>query len=502
MNKVVPLTIGHDPPTVLIKDHGKFIPMSDSEWKKSIHHYSYLNDKGKEKCRKEKLKDADIVCKARASPFQPNAPKKCMIRRTERGPVRTHPGQQDYSAGVRALLSLGELFPDLAPGHAMVATILCGMRGNALREAEPDFLPAMAISCPDRFTPLFAKIAYFIIPRKKWKGKHCMVKRNPVLDLKAHSADICNFSCVKVKRGKTRSVPLPFPYVDTVALVLGAKESGQWSRMVPYLQNAAVILLNCKLSGEWGVKKVPSYDITAYDPQLTNAITDNADYMAALLRWWWKAEDPSDWAESIIRAAEDSLGRQDGRYVSVVFDPADLRRAIYHQVMLSFLDDVECQGWLTPEEAETHRQAVADVFDPAPPTPTAPRRAEDPEVFLSIMRTLVAEYSDHIAGIGEPYHANKRQFAAAWRDISQTRHLVVLESVWKAAYTKAVRADKSIDASFLERDNWSLELQKELSHEGVIKSASSGYRYRYDLWENHTREKTYVLAIPAKLLDP
>lgn len=502
MDKIIVLKVDDASPIVMMKKNGLFTPMNDQEWKRRIHHYSYLHDAAKVKMQRKKLKKMNIVCKAKATSSLPNAPGQCILRQTGFGTQRDLPKQEDLRRGTQAILSLAELFPDPAVGYTMAATILCGMRARALREAEPDFHPVMAISCPDRLTPLFSKIALSIVPRKKWKGKNCMVKRNPVLDLEAYSTNICNFSCVKVKRGKARSVPLPFPYVDTVALVIGTRASGQWNQMVPHLQDAAVILLNCKLPGGWGVKKVPSYAIAQYDPELAKAIEDSAPYMAALLRWWWMAEDPSDWAGSVIQAARNVLGKPDGRYATVEFDPWYLRQAVYHRVILSFFDDAERHGWLTPEEAEFHRQAVADVFDPAPPTPTAPRRAEDPEVFLSTMRKLVAEYPDHIAGVDEAYHANKKQFAAAWRDIGQVRHLVVLESVWKAAYTKAIRADKSIDASFLERKDWALELQKVLSNKGVIKAASAGYRYRYDLLANGTRDQTYVLAIPAKLLDP
>ena len=74
------------------------------------------------------------------------------------------------------------------------------------------------------------------------------------------------------------------------------------------------------------------------------------------------------------------------------------------------------------------------------------------------------------------------------------------EKVWMTWYAKAVKADSTIDASFLQNDRWAAELQKLLGQAGVIKLPASGYRYRYDLLGNGTRDSTYVVAIPARLL--
>ena len=74
------------------------------------------------------------------------------------------------------------------------------------------------------------------------------------------------------------------------------------------------------------------------------------------------------------------------------------------------------------------------------------------------------------------------------------------ESVWAAWYAKAVKADNTIDAAFLQKPRWELELQKVLGTAGVIKVPAAGYRYRYDLLANGTRDTTYVVATPARLL--
>lgn len=74
------------------------------------------------------------------------------------------------------------------------------------------------------------------------------------------------------------------------------------------------------------------------------------------------------------------------------------------------------------------------------------------------------------------------------------------EKVWMTWYAKAVKTDNTIDAAFLQKPRWELELQKVLGTAGVIKAPAAGYRYRYDLLANGTRDSTYVVAIPARLL--
>lgn len=74
------------------------------------------------------------------------------------------------------------------------------------------------------------------------------------------------------------------------------------------------------------------------------------------------------------------------------------------------------------------------------------------------------------------------------------------EKMWMTWYAKAVKADSTIDAAFLQKPKWELELQKALGTAGVIKVPATGYRYRYDLLANGTRDSTYVVATSTKLL--
>lgn len=114
---------------------------------------------------------------------------------------------------------------------------------------------------------------------------------------------------------------------------------------------------------------------------------------------------------------------------------------------------------------------------------------------------MLIDHPDQIVPLGKPYARPQRgKVAATWRQIGGEEYLVMEEKVWMTWYAKAVKADSTIDASFLQNDRWAAELQKLLGQAGVIKLPASGYRYRYDLLGNGTRDSTYVVAIPARLL--
>ena len=173
-----------------------------------------------------------------------------------------------------------------------------------------------------------------------------------------------------------------------------------------------------------------------------------------------------------------------------------------YQVLLDFVALVSDRQWLPPDVADSYRQRLRDIFDPAPlPPPTAPRRAEDADMYLEKLSGLVANHPDLIVSPEQPYVRPQRgKVAAAWRQIGREEYLVMEESVWAAWYAKAVKADRTIGAALLQKPRWELELQKLLGQAGVIKIPASGYRYRYDLLANGTRDTTYVVATPARLL--
>ena len=121
-------------------------------------------------------------------------------------------------------------------------------------------------------------------------------------------------------------------------------------------------------------------------------------------------------------------------------------------------------------------------------------------MFLEKLKLLI-DHPDQIVPPGNPYARPQRgKVAAAWRQIGGEEYLIMEEKIWMTWYAKAVKTDSAIDATFLQNDRWAAELQKLLGQAGVIKIPASGYRYRYDLLGNGTRDITYVVATPARLL--
>ncbi|MPN28799.1 hypothetical protein SDC9_176244 [bioreactor metagenome] len=226
----------------------------------------------------------------------------------------------------------------------------------------------------------------------------------------------------------------------------------------------------------------------------------NRAYVSAVLAWWWsEIENEPSWAINILRQARASFGKPDSRYVSVTIDPKKLQRAVLHKVMCSFLYGLEFRKILTSEQLAPYRAIVQGVFAPAPPEKTPERRAEDPAVFLELMKTFTAQHLEKIIGPNSAFVKADKPLAA-WRRISGEDYLIFAEKSWAKEYAKVARAAKVIECSLFKRENWLVDIQRDLGKSGVIKVAANGYRYRYDLYGDGTRDTTYVVAIPSKLL--
>ena len=117
---------------------------------------------------------------------------------------------------------------------------------------------------------------------------------------------------------------------------------------------------------------------------------------------------------------------------------------------------------------------------------------------VEIMKELATKA--RIAGLDQRFTPADKHLGA-WREISGVCHLVLLERDWKKAYAKAARAREELDVSILRQEGWERKLQKSLAEAGYIKAPNAGYRYRYDLLENGTRDTTYVVAVPKTLLE-
>lgn len=454
-----------------------------------------LNERAREKVRNEYLGKCTTIEKASVPRYLVNT------RRSLPGKDghRRAAAFEDFRAGALALLPVCGLFRSAEAGCDLLATVLAGMRCESLREAETGFRAVVEISSTaPEIEETLTTLAGAAVTRKKWKNGR--IKRLAVLDWRTRPGGLPHhlqdFSRMKIKVKKHPTLRVPVPYMDTVVLVIGA-DSAQLREAAPYLENAAVLLLNCG-SNDWGGRRLRTSELAEYDPAVVKGLDEERYSVAALLRAWWAAEeDEVTWARQIVVEAKASFGKPDSRYISIQLDPKLLNKAIRHRVLCSFLDWLEAEGLLAGEELECYRATVKGVYDPEPVEEIPPQYAEDPPVFLRVMRNLVA--SKKIAGLEEPFRKGDK-LLGAWRTISGECFLVMPEDGWKKAYSKAARADKDVDTTFFQRDHWESELQKILAEAEAIKVPSSGYRYRYDLYGTGKRDSTYVVAIPAGLL--
>lgn len=397
-------------------------------------------------------------------------------------------------------MSLLDVFPDPEAGAMLLATLLMGLRAADLKQCEPSLRPCVAFRGPPQLESALKSLFRHILPRKQWEDKRFSVRRKCVTDLD-EPLSLVDISRARVRIAKLKSTWLPLPPENTVLLVLCGRDT-TWGKFSDDLSQTGIVFVNSGLSANgWGAASVPTYTVSAWDDDLLEKIIAKAPQAAWLLGWWWGTSG-NDWAQDIVLRAHDQLGQPGGRFRTFSYEPKALCRAVAYQVLLDFMVLTGDRQWLPPDKTDTYRQRLQDIFDPTPPPPpTAPRRAEDAGVYLEILRKFATERAELIAPLEQPYVRPRRgKIAAAWRHIGGEKYLVMDEGIWETWYAKALKSDHSIDATLLQRPKWGLELQKLLGQAGVIKIPASGYRYRYDLLGNGTRDTTYVVATPARLM--
>lgn len=492
--KIIRVLTDSGQPIFITEEDGRYIPLPDDFWRRKIPNYRYFTENGRQKQQKKLLKTADVktVC---AEADQPPAWRKIHNDDGKRPPTTT-----DCRQGVAALMSLLDVFPDPEVGAMLLATVLMGLRAADLKQCEPALRPCVAFRGPPQLEQVMKRLFKSILPRKRWKGKCFSFRRKRKVDLN-DALSLVDISRVKIRVDKLKSIWLPLPPKDTALLVLHGRDT-TWGKFSDDLSRTGVVFVNSTLSANgWGAASVPTYSLTAWDDDLLEKVIAKSPQAAWLLGWWW-GTSRDDWAQDVIRRAHVQLGNPGGRFRTFAYEPKALCRAVAYQALLDFVALTGDRQWLPPDRANAYRQRLQDIFDPAPlPPSTAPRRAEDAGVYLEVLRKFATERAELIAPLEQPYVRPRRgKIAAAWRCIGGEEYLVMEESVWAAWYAKAVKADHIIDDAFLQRDRWASELQKLLGQAGVIKMPTTGYRYRYDLLANGTRDTTYVVATPARLL--
>ena len=466
--------------------------LDDRHLRRELPDYADLTLKGRRKAVDRYLRGLPVALRARIDATLPNV----SLRILGRPPCR-----DDFRAGADAFLRLLDLFEDPETGAILAANLLCGFQMTTLRQIFPAFLPAVSIpEAGESLEQILRLVQETATPKYRWRGKHCRVRRAPVLDYRESGDGIIlkfqDFSRIKIMLSGRKSPVAPFPYTDTAALIIGAS-SGQIREAAPYLERCSVIALGCKLPKEISARRLSHRQLGACDPQIIEAWRTHGAEIALVLRLWQEYELP---IAAIKAQVSSRFLPPDKQYIAVVPHPDRLRAGVYLAALATFLRMLAGYGLLSPEETAAREEALTALFFPPPPPPAAPKRqAEDPQVFLELLAEHIRQSPEDITGPDEPYR-KKGTRLGAWRTISGTQHLVMAEPVWKKWYQKKVRSRPDLDTASLSRDAWEKDMQKALADAGIIKAPSAGFRYRYDLYDNGSRDSTYVLAVPAHLL--
>lgn len=472
----------------------RFDLLDEGRLSKEIPGYTSLNEQARNRKFDSFIKNSEIIRKFKYPSRLANAPQKPDLDRMS---------PEEKTAAAKALLSIGTMFESPQPGYRLLADFLCGLHCTSLHKAEPTFSSAIAVhsDSPELLSAL-KRLVKASVRISRWRvGKGVKIHRKAILDYRVNVGEfphhIQDFSQVMCSIPGYKKLRFMAPYSDTVVLLVGADNS-QIREAMPYINNAAVLLLNSG-TGDFTPTRLSAADIAAYDPDVVSQLKNRRKHIAALLGWWWVPYENEDaWARGIVHEARASFGKLDSRYIRAELDPRKLRDAIRYRVLLSFMDELEAAQYLTAEDLEPYRTGAREVFDPAPKEDKPLRRAEDPEVFLEIMRGLVQHAS--IVPEGERYVKNSKALGA-WMTISKKPYLVMLEEVWAREYKREAKKRKGLDVSYFQREDWEKDMQKLLAEHEMIKSPSVGYRYRYDLLEIDAQDTTYIVAVPTDLLE-
>ena len=476
-------------------EEDKFTVLDDKLLSKKILNYENLNENSRLKKFEEFLNECKVI-------FDLNIPKLRNCRHEV----------SDFKTGAHLLLATTTLFQNQAVGYYLVACVLSGMRCVSLRQVCPDFRPRLHIrSLDDMVAQILSTWVESCIQRENWKRKknRPRIARKAVLNYRktsnyAYEVDkqLIDFdrATLKVRKRKLNS---PVPYEDTLLVVIDAT-GAQLNDLAPLTENSGAIYVNCKRL-EGGATIFTSADVSSYSPDSLDLFRndESCKSLAWLLRCWGDPEcNYSDWAEKIVRKAKSSLGKPDQRYIAVTFEPNTLREAIFHQVFLNFLEICELNKWLSPEELAAHRAGAQQAFAPLKITETDNPRMEDPEIFLQLLRSWFNDHPEAIAGQGQSIGKSTKILGAIrtiGKDDSKKDFLILHEPWLDKVYLSLARKAK-YDVSFSAANDWKQKMQRLLCEADILKHSGTNYRYRYDLFENGSRDTTYVLAIPLALL--
>ena len=318
------------------------------------------------------------------------------------------------------------------------------------------------------------------------------MKQIPVLDYAPGNRWFIDFSRLIIKIKRKKKVFHPVAFVNSAVLVCQA-EKDQRDEALPHLGGSFHLLVNCAKSNAPGVITVSDKDLKGVDTDAPSRFTLKHPSVAVLLRHWTDSQSEA-WASEMIARAKDAIGIHDSRIVGIAYDPVTLRKAVRREVLLDFLEQSEAIGLLTPDEHSTFINKV-ETAGAAP----VPRKAEDPEVVLSVVRRFILENSEKIAQPDEDI-TPKSGHVAAWRTINHDDVLVFDEKAFFPWYRSQIKGDDTIDASIFKDDKFDLIILRNLVADGKIKPHGDNPRYAYNLYAKGKANRINVVCFYSREL--
>lgn len=151
---------------------------------------------------------------------------------------------------------------------------------------------------------------------------------------------------------------------------------------------------------------------------------------------------------------------------------------------------------MTQEDADAWLAGATEVFAPKPSDPQLIFKMEDPNVFLEFLKEWYRDPARKLAALDQDF-SKREKHEGAIREIGGVQYLVLPEEWLFRIYLKEARK-AGCDCSFADKTDWTQKIQRMWCESGILKHTGNGYRYRYDLLKNGSRDSTYVLAIPLE----
>lgn len=473
-----------------LKKEDDYVLLSDTDLDRKLK-LTDRPEKERKKARKAYMDNCKIVAEAKCSGGLKKAPKYIPLTRKADLPIFLR-------MGLLALLALFDLFPGSSFGVDLIADILCGFRCRSLRKVEPALVFRTDVVTKNRgLEALLCPVFSHLVFRTEWKGQKCKVHQVPVLDYALEHRWFIDFSRLTITfKRKKKKVFHPVPYANSAVLVLHA-EKEQRDEALPHLVGCFHVLLNCAKSNAPSVITVTDKDLKTIDTDALSRFTLKIPSVAVLLRHWTESQS-EEWAAEMISRAKLAIGTPDSHFTNVSYDPVTLRKAVRREVLLDFIAKTEAHGLLSHEDHD----AFVEKVETAGMAPVL-RKAEDPEVVLSVVRRFILENPEKIAPPDETI-TRKSGYFGAWRTINGDDFCVCDAETFFPWYRSQIKVDDTIEKSVFREKKFDLIILKNLVSACSIKPRTqTDPRYVFNLYEKGDKKRIHVVAFfKERLLHP